>query len=60
MSGGGGGVIIIKSLIENPGTSAPEKDRLQQIYAAYRARGYCTWSERRYAKGVLNRLLKSG
>lgn len=59
MSGGGGGIIIIKSIIENPGTTAAEKDRLQQIYAAYRARSYCTWVERRYVKGVLNRLLKS-
>jgi len=57
MSGGGGGPVIIQNLIDNPGTTAEEKELLEELKQK-RLKGIAlTRSERIAVKCIVERLL---
>lgn len=57
MSGGGGGIIIIRNLIDNPGTSADEKARLRAILDRCQQAGECSLLDRWRVARVVYALL---
>lgn len=58
MSGGGGGPIIIKNLIDNPGTTAEEKHRCREIEQRFKQYGACSLTDALAAAILVFRLLR--
>lgn len=58
MSGGGGGIIIIRNLIDNPGTTATEKIELRAILERCQAAGECSRMDSWRAALIVQSLLR--
>jgi hypothetical protein len=57
VSGGGGGPIIIDSVIESPGVSESERSELRRIKLRL-GRGECDFWDRRFVCKIVRRILK--
>ncbi len=58
MSGGGGGPVIIQNLIDNPDTTADEKQKCEEIKQRYQQHGTCNLADAIAAAAIVFRLLR--
>jgi hypothetical protein len=60
MTGGGGGPIIIRNLIDNPSTTAAQKEYLRVLlYRMTNDGERASWFDRRAVASIVRRVLKS-